>query len=164
MTKTERKPRPLIIERPERQNEIQRWGYRSVTAVAWVLWFYLVIPLISLLAWIVGLAFVYTVLLQGLDVNDLPEILLRYGIGISILTGTYLIWALYCYVRFIDQHRRKSRQLATLDQLAEIHDLPGSEVQRWQTAGRYTVSTQLLEQMVARSREPGKPPATENVS
>ena len=51
--------RPLIIERPELQSIVQRYGYVSVTVVCWFLWLYLFVPLLSLGGWFLGGSLVY---------------------------------------------------------------------------------------------------------
>ncbi|MCP5181810.1 MAG: poly-beta-1,6-N-acetyl-D-glucosamine biosynthesis protein PgaD [Pseudomonadales bacterium] len=145
--------RPLIIERPERQTAMQRWGWGGITAFAWVVWFYLVIPLLSLVAWVAGLYFLYTTLLQGLNLDDLPPLLIRYGIGIGILTGTYLLWALYCRLRFRRTKRRKASPPVSVDALAEYNMLTAADVAHWQAASRLVVDDAVLEQMFPRRRQ-----------
>ena len=139
--------RPPIISRPERQTAAQKWGYRSVTVVAWLLWFYLVIPLLSLVAWLVGLVFLHDVLLQGLTLDGLLRLLATYGLGIAVLTGTYLLWALYGYLRFRRQVRRRTVQPVSDQALASLHDLPLGEVLAWRARRRTTVDAETLQKM-----------------
>ncbi len=139
--------RPPIISRPERQSTAQKWGYRSVTALAWLFWFYLVIPLLSLVAWVVGLVFLHDVLLQGLTLDALLRLLATYGLGIAVLTGTYLLWALYSYLRFRRQVRRCEVRTVSDQALAALHGLPLGEVLAWRVRRQTTVDAETLKAM-----------------
>ncbi len=125
----------------------QRWGYRSVTALAWLFWFYLVIPLLSVVAWVVGLVFLHEVLLQGLTLDGLLQLLATYGVGIGVLTGAFLLWALYSYLRFRRQIRRREVRTVSDQALAALHGLPLGEVLAWRARRHTTVDADTLKTM-----------------
>mgnify|MGYP006312469161 CR=1 FL=1 len=49
---------PQIIERPELKKPVQAGVEWFVTAIAWALWAYFFMPLLTLLLWVAGLRFV----------------------------------------------------------------------------------------------------------
>ncbi|MEQ9451775.1 MAG: poly-beta-1,6-N-acetyl-D-glucosamine biosynthesis protein PgaD [Pseudomonadales bacterium] len=151
---SEESKRPLIIERPDLQTLSQRWGYRSVTLFCWLLWLYLFVPLLSFLAWLTGLSYAYRLLLQDLDVSELWSMLSFYALGIAILAGTYLLWALYSYLRFRNVERRQGTPLADLETLAASHNLKPEQVQAWQRANKQTIDASILAEIFVRSRAP----------
>jgi len=147
VAETARPRRPLVIERPELQTVAQRYGYLSVTFLFWVLWLYLVVPLISLLAWVAGLTVIYESLIQQLAAADLLEMLKVYGIGIAALTGSYLTWAVLSYHRW--RHVERRREVAVVDdeRLASSHHLTLEDLAMLRGAQRYVVPATLLARM-----------------
>ena len=139
--------RPLIIERPDLQTLSQRWGYRSVTLFCWLLWLYLFVPLLNFVAWLAGLTFTYRVLLQGLNVNELWEILEFYAIGIGFLTGMYLLWAFYSFLRFRNVERRTQVDLVPTEPMAASHNLPPETLLEWRSFKRQVVDAETLVHM-----------------
>lgn len=95
----------LIISLPQRQSMVQRGLYASLTAMAWVAWIALWLPLVTAIAWAVGIDLAYSRIImenaaQGLD--DLV-FLLRAGSLCSVLL---LSWALYNAWRYGGRERR----------------------------------------------------------
>ena len=140
-------PRPLIIERGHLQTGPQRWGYRSLTVICWLLWLYLFMPLLSVIAWVAGLTLVYEVLLQDLLLADLWRLLARYGSGIGVLTSVYLLWAITSYLRFRGVERRKAVEQVSDLQLAESHQLQMAELKTLKQADRLVLDPDQLERM-----------------
>lgn len=146
-------PRPLIIERPDLQTLSQRWGYRSVTIMAWILWFYLFIPLLSFIAWVVGLSLIYRLMLQDLDVAEFWQLLATYGAGIGVLAGCYLLWAFYSYLRFRGPDTRSEVPNASADELGRLHNIDGVTIQHWQASDHLVVATDDLDRIFTRKRD-----------
>jgi biofilm PGA synthesis protein PgaD len=153
--------RPLIIERPDLQSRAERYGWLSVTLLCWLLWLYLFVPLLSLLAWALGATVVYRALLADLRVPELLGILASYGTGIGVLTTVYLGWAVSSYLRFRGMDRRRRPAGATLTALAASHHLEVDELRRLRAAPRTVLSAEQLERMFAR---PAPPPAAPDVA
>ena len=139
--------RPLIIERPDLQTISQRWGYRSITVLFWIFWLYLFMPLLSVVAWVAGLSLVYKLMIQNLELVDLWVLVRAYSIGIGLLTGTYLAWAVYSFLRFRHLERRKLAAAVTTDILARSHNLTGAEVRSLRRAQKTTLSPEQLKRM-----------------
>ena len=139
--------RPLVIERPDLQTVSQRWGYRSITLMAWIIWFYLFMPVLSFFAWVVGLSLIYRLMLQDLSVAELWHIVSTYGLGVAFLAGCYLLWAFYSYIRFRGPDRRPHVESAKVDKLAQQHMLDEDTVALWQRQTRIIVSGETLKDM-----------------
>lgn len=139
--------RPLIIERSDLQTASQRWGFRSLTFVMWVAWFYLFIPLLSVVAWAVGMTLVYEVLVQNLELTELWGMLTRYATGIGVLSGIYMLWAVSSFIRFRRMERRKLAPVIPDHLYAHSHNLADEELSRLRTTDLYTVDAEQLERM-----------------
>lgn len=103
-------PRPLrhpeILYRPELQSAGQRTLYSVLTVIAWTVWLYLFVPLLSLLAWWFGIDAFSRYLLEPGDRSDL-ETLLRYT-GVVVLSAMVIVaWSVYNLRRFGGLDRRK---------------------------------------------------------
>ena len=145
--------RPLIIERPELQTPTQRYGYLSVTLICWFLWLYLFVPLLSLVAWVLGATLVYQVMLQNLDTAELVALLRVYGAGIASLTGVYLLWAVTSYLRFRNVERRSFAPSTDDAALARSHHLDAAELAALRTGGRTDVPAELRARMFDPDRD-----------
>lgn len=146
--------RPLIIERPDLQTQLQRYGYLSVTLICWLLWLYLFVPLLSLVAWALGATLIYQTLLQGLQVEDLVQIAIRYGAGILMLCGVFVAWAASSYLRFRDVDRRRQPVPVDDERLRRSHHLSADELTTLRGAQRLVIPADQLLRMFADSAPP----------
>lgn len=149
----------LIIERPELQTAVQRVGGIGLTLICWVLWVYLVVPLLSLVAWVVGAHTVYIVMLQNLGVDDLIQRASYYGAGILTLVTVYMTWAVVSFLRYRNMSRRSAPEVPTEGALGATHGLSHLQIQLLQSARRYVVSTEDLERMFSEQGRSGTPEA-----
>lgn len=95
----------LIISLPQRQSRVQRSLYASLTAMAWVAWIALWLPLVTAIAWAVGIDFAYSRIIMENAAHGLDDLLflLRAGTLCSVL---FLSWALYNAWRYGGVERR----------------------------------------------------------
>jgi biofilm PGA synthesis protein PgaD len=115
------KAEPIIIDRPERQAPAQRVIFALITMVAWTVWVSLWLPLITLIAWLLGLQDVYIKL--GLDhpfraASDLG-LVLRVAIVAALSIGA---WALYNRMRFAGKQKRRANRFVELAEMAPVLD------------------------------------------
>jgi biofilm PGA synthesis protein PgaD len=98
--------RSLIIENPELQSNAHRFGWSSVTFFFWMLYIYLWLPLITLVAWWVGakLFHIQIVALQGYA--GVIDKLGLYSAIIVIISAILIGWAKIERFRFKDAVRR----------------------------------------------------------
>ena len=111
------KAEPLLIERPERQKPLQRVTFAFITMLAWTLWVSLWLPLLTLIAWLLGLDDIYIKL--GLDhpfraVGDLNLVLSVASIC-ALSLGS---WAFYNRVRFAGKQKRHANRLVDIAEMA----------------------------------------------
>ena len=98
---------PLIIKRPNLQTLRQKYTNTIVTLAFWALWFYLWIPLISLVAWLFGIEIFYEefILMEGYHL--LLSLFFRYGMVTLLISICLLGWAFYNQLRYRRKDRRK---------------------------------------------------------
>lgn len=111
------KAEPIIINRPERQKPLQRAVFTLITMVAWTLWVSLWLPLITLVAWLLGMQDIYIKL--GLDhpfraANDLG-LVLQVATVAALSLGT---WAFYNRMRFAGKQKRRANRFIDIADMA----------------------------------------------
>lgn len=118
----------LIIEKPELQPAVHRYGWGLVTFAFWTLYVYLWIPLITLLAWWIGVYLfnIHMVELQGYD--GLSNKLALYLFVILSLSALLIGWANIERLRFQGVNRRQGRPEVTLSQVAHQYRLQESQL------------------------------------
>ncbi|MCC5862206.1 MAG: poly-beta-1,6-N-acetyl-D-glucosamine biosynthesis protein PgaD [Gammaproteobacteria bacterium] len=97
---------PEILYRPDLQPVGQRTLYSLLTVLAWVVWLYLFLPLISLAAWWFGVDLFSRYLLGPEDRSHLLT-LLGYA-GVVVLSAVVIVaWSAYNLARFGGLDRRR---------------------------------------------------------
>ncbi len=130
MSPRQRPEHPDIIYRPDLQPRGRRVMFSGITLVAWLIWFYLFLPLLSLAAWWFGIeAFREYMLLP--EARGYLLTLTGYAIVIALTFLAIFGWSRYNQIRFGGPDRR--------------HGQP--PVSRDMTAKRFNVKPELLEQL-----------------
>lgn len=96
----------MIISAPDRQSVMQRNLYASLTVLAWFAWIWLWLPLITLVAWLLGFDHAYgRVVLDNVEhgFSDLM-FLLRCASACALIL---VLWIGYNYLRFGGRERRR---------------------------------------------------------
>jgi len=114
---------PLIIEKPELQTITQRYGWSSVTFFFWILYIYLWIPLITLVAWLVGAKLFHLNMIQLKGYEGLVDNLGLYSLIIFLISVILIGWAEIERIRFKDKLRRLESSDVTVDEIAKKHNL-----------------------------------------
>ncbi len=133
------KKQPLIIETPGLQSLRQRYGYALLTLAFWILWFYLWIPLISLVAWLLGIEIFHREMIQLDGLQGLLELLGWYGLTIAVMGGCYTAWALYNQLRFRGRNRRQEQAVVEPLELASAFDIDPALILPLQEAKRVLI-------------------------
>lgn len=131
--------KPLIIQHPEWQSTGQRTLFASITLAFWALWFQLWLPLITFIAWSLGIGFVYEHMVDLAGYRGLTRLLGIYGIVILTMGGSLIGWALYNYLRFRGVERRSARAPVSAEMLASSYRLNPSDLKSWQSARRLVI-------------------------
>lgn len=111
--------KPLIINSPSLQSLKQKYISAALTFIFWILWFYLWIPVITLLGWWAGADMFYLQMIElgGVELlfQDL-EFILKC---IALLGGSLAVWAAYNYYRFRNLERRTPLPNVSKEALAQ---------------------------------------------
>jgi biofilm PGA synthesis protein PgaD len=127
-----------IIDRPELQKPFQRVFFTILTMVAWTIWVSLWLPLITLVAWLLGLQDIYVKL--GLDhpfraANDFGTVL-----QIAIIAAASLgSWAFYNRMRFAGKQKRRANRFVDIAEMAPALDASVGTAQRLRASRRSVV-------------------------
>ncbi|NIR61026.1 MAG: poly-beta-1,6-N-acetyl-D-glucosamine biosynthesis protein PgaD [Gammaproteobacteria bacterium] len=143
-----------IIEAPELQRPGQRVGSALLTLVFWAVWIYLWLPVISAVAWWLGLRTVYyeMVVLEGYA--SLLDVLKWYGVIILAISLVMLGWSLMNLLRFRGRDQRRRVRSAAPEQVAAYFGRSASEVRAWQRAGRLVVDVDQVERIAGVEVDP----------
>jgi len=97
----------LHIDAPELLTGAQRARDTFVTALMWLVYFYLWVPLLSLLAWLLGFEIAYDVMIRSGGARDLGGVLIVYLVIIVVIFCGVTTWSLTNRYRFGHLHRRR---------------------------------------------------------
>ena len=125
---------PLIIESPNLQSLRQRYAYAALTLFFWVFWFYLWIPAISLVAWLLGIEILYDQMVVQAGLEALRELLIFYGAVITVLGLSLTGWALYNQIRFRGKERRTLLPNISNNEIMQFFDVDPALAIRLQQA------------------------------
>lgn len=118
MSKETNTDNPLIIEDPSLQTLGQRYGWNTITFFFWVLYIYLWLPVLALLAWLFGYdRFVNYFLATTQPLNTSSGIGLYFLIIIAIAV-IFIGWAKIERARFYGKVRRSSSAPVNVDNMA----------------------------------------------
>jgi len=125
----------LIIDHPKQVPFPRRLGWGCVTVVFWMLWVYLWLPLLTLVAWSFGVYQGYDHFRWQEDALELKRLVGLYSVIIAALGGALLLWALSEYMRFRHKHRRAGTEPVTPAELGaaagiDAHLLAHAQQQR----------------------------------
>ena len=130
---------PLIIERPDLQSGKQRAVFGVLTALFWLLWVVLWLPLITVFGWaFFGYQFQFH-MIEREGYAGFVGVLAVYALVIVVMGGGLLAWAKYNHLRFRGMDRRKSFAPPTPADLAALHGRTPDEVAQWQAMNIVTV-------------------------
>jgi biofilm PGA synthesis protein PgaD len=124
----------VIIERPDLQSPLQRAATGGITFVFWVFWIYLWLPLISLVAWLIGVK----LFRENIIDNDGYKTLLHdvgwYALIIALIAVVQISWGRYNLLRFRDKELRKSTNPVDLATRARAFKIDPQRLEQWQAA------------------------------
>ncbi len=99
-----------------------------MTALMWVFWVYLLLPMLSIILWLLGGFFFYhEVIYQG-GYQYLIELCKKLGFTVVIAFSILRFWGYYNYVAFGKKNRRKMVKKTTPEELAQIFNISSLQV------------------------------------
>jgi len=107
----------FIINRPHRQQPLQRTLFTLVTMVAWTLWISLWLPVLTLIAWLLGLedAFNQLGFMHPMHAANDLSIVLTIAVVCALSMGS---WSQYNRVRFTGKQRRRGNRTVDITEMA----------------------------------------------
>lgn len=121
---------PQYIDRPDLQSNARRGVLGVLNSLGWMIWIYLLMPFISVIAWLFGY---YR--FNGYVVHDQPGTwahLLLMLVLVGIMSVLLIGWASYNLLRFRNNERRLAVTNVTVQQVAQFYELDSGTVQRVQ--------------------------------
>jgi biofilm PGA synthesis protein PgaD len=105
-----------VISHPERQSWKQRLTSRTLGGIAWAIWLFLWMPVISTILWIVGTRITYINIIRAPDERSLLLIFLIMFICNTIVSG----WSSYNYIRFAKKKRRRGADTVSHEEVGKL--------------------------------------------
>jgi len=131
----------LVIDRPELQPAAQRAFFSALTVVLWTFYVYLLLPLVTLLAWYFGYSAVYEEMVMRNGWEALIRLIGFYGAIVLAMAFTQIGWALINWMRFAGKRdRRRERERVVDMRFTDSMFLTDTvEIPVWQNAKRLVV-------------------------
>ncbi|MCP5107617.1 MAG: poly-beta-1,6-N-acetyl-D-glucosamine biosynthesis protein PgaD [bacterium] len=129
----------LIIETPQLQTLKHRFSSSLITFFFWAAWFYLWLPVISLLAWLAGIRFFYDHMVGLGGAKGFVQILLIYLAAVLLIGLIFFAWAYYNNKRFKYKKRRGAIWKIGFTNLAERYKLNEDQVLNAKSSRRLVV-------------------------
>lgn len=128
----------LIFEKPSLAPFPHRVGWAFFTALFWILWVYLWMPLLTLLGWALGLN-AYTGFFADagfFKMQQVGKIFILYTSVICVMGGSLLLWARVEFLRFHNVNRRAIPVPVRVDEIALHAKLSVEALECWTSSRR----------------------------
>ena len=131
--------RAWIINKPHLQTRQQKIGSFCIAALSWLLWFYFLLPLITLGGWLLGVKSLSAEIRWFGGYKTLLELLQMYG---GIIAGIAIIWIFWTlYTSWRTPLKSPQQQIQLDDQkLCESFRITASQLKQGRLAKVVTVS------------------------
>lgn len=127
-------PDCLIIERPDLKSKSKWVGESVLTLFFWGFWFYLWLPLISLIAWWLGFQFFYYQMLELGGLTGFIDQLHVFASGVGFFSMSISGWSIYNLRKYGSRTRRKGSPGVDKRKLSTTFSLPEDILKRMQKA------------------------------
>lgn len=130
----------LIIEKPLLSPLPNRIGWMFFTALFWMVWIYLWMPLITLFFWWFGFSLFDKYFLHSTinESSDIKRMFFIYLLIVIALGGSLLTWAGTEFMRFHYLHRRNKPLPVDAKELANLIQIPTDKMAELSLARRMT--------------------------
>ena len=132
------------IDAPELLTRRQRTFGALITGFMWGAYAYLWLPLVSLLAWGLGVEFAYEAMVRAGGASALRSALFWYGVMLVDVVLTVSIWSLFNKWRFA-RHNRRTTHLGVADEsMADYFGVTLADLARLRAAQRIELDIDAL--------------------
>lgn len=126
----------LIIESPGLQRPLPRNAWKLVTAIFWLMWFWIWLPIITVVGWAFGIHTVFDQFVTRWGYIELLRLLPYYMLVIGVSGVALVGWSLLQYHRFHGKERRKGYPDVTRAEIAIGLGLAEETTIPWEAARR----------------------------
>jgi len=124
----------LIIDMPDLQTIRQRYASSFITLLFWIFWFYLWLPLISLIAWVLGVDLLYDRMVVEGGYDAFIATLPTYALVVVLMGAIFVIWGVYNLQRFRGKERRSHVHPVDNATIANYFIVDPVQLGEWQQA------------------------------
>jgi poly-beta-1,6-N-acetyl-D-glucosamine biosynthesis protein PgaD len=121
-----------IRDNPKMRSFLRSITEMSFTGVVWVIWAYLLLPVINIILWLLGFKYFNIAVFEKLGYREFLELMGKVGWLVVIVFLVMRLWGYYNYVRFGKRTRRKSSPPVTIEQLAVHFQIPVEQIENMQ--------------------------------
>ncbi len=131
----------LIIEKPLLVPAPSRFGWALVTGFFWMVWVYLWLPLLTVVAWLSGINLFGKLAGQTAahELREFGQLVVIYAAVICIMGGSLLTWARIEFLRFRNVNRRSRPEPVSIVEVAQYAGVPVEELSRWAQSKRVVI-------------------------
>ncbi len=117
-----------IIDNPKLRNLLRVIGELGFTTVMWLFWIYLLLPVLSILLWLLGIHFFYHEIIHQAGYKHLLTLFKNLGFTVLVVFITLRVWGYYNYLAFGKRNRRKAVRPAHPADLGKFFGLSTEEI------------------------------------
>lgn len=129
-----------IIDTPALKSTLRHGTELTVTVVAWLVWFYLLMPLITFLMWIVGLRLFFVKQFMLDSMTGLASVFLYYLATMAIIGLVLTLWNVYNREIHGGPDRRTHANPVDEEELSKFFDIPVIDIKSSKSARHISVS------------------------
>lgn len=127
-----------IINAPQLQSLQKRLGALLVWLFCWFMWIYLLIPLVTLISWVLGDKKMINQMRWFGGYKSLLELLQIYGITLLVMIALWLCWVFYRFLRNKPLHPAAHKKVSD-EELCAFYQVKNDELQQCRNAAMITV-------------------------
>ena len=130
----------VCIDAPELLTPRERTRDTLMTAGMWGVYLYLWVPLISLLAWLLGFEFAYDVMVRAGGARELVGVLQTYAGVIFVIFVVVTVWSLSNRARYRSHNRRHAGPTVPDESMADYFRVDAATLRQLRTTRRIELS------------------------
>jgi biofilm PGA synthesis protein PgaD len=136
-------PRAMIIDRPDLQSRRSQIGLGILTLVFWAIWIYLWLPLVTALAWYLGMEEFHHQLFELEGFEGLLSVIGLYFTIFQLIVVVFLGWSVYNQHRFGGKDKRRQVRKTNYRAMCESFGLSRHGLNRLRHAKIATVDYRI---------------------
>ena len=129
----------IIIDRPKLVTKTRQFTEMSIAIACWILWFFLLRPLIILLVWFLGYMFAYRHMIELGGIENVRFFAYQVVVLLGIFSAIYT-WNRYNVLRFRGRERRKFTGDATDKGMGDFFCVSKEEVEQLKNCRNVAIS------------------------